>query len=175
MTALAQGVRSAATLGVLCGLLVVASIWGWSALTAPLPEEVSSDDPCVVTNVAAGTKIYPDQVLVSVLNAGSRAGLAGRTMQLLVDEGGFVEGQSGNAPKGTKVQKAEVWALNTNDAAARLVASWLGPDVKVVAKQGDALGIVVVVGDEFEELAQGRKSVAAKEAMSLCTPPDSGL
>lgn len=173
MTGLGQGVRSAVTLGVLCGLLVVATVWGWSAVTAPLPEDAPTA-PCVDTDVAAGTKVYPDQVLVSVLNAGARAGLAGRTMQLLVDEG-FVEGQAGNAPRDARVRHAEVWAPTANDPAARLVASWLGKNVRVVPRQTEALGVVVVVGDEFEELAQGRKSVAAKEAVTICSPPDTGL
>ncbi|WP_182525394.1 LytR C-terminal domain-containing protein [Nocardioides dongkuii] len=164
-----EGARTTTTILVLCGLLAAGLVWGWSATTAPLPKsaEVAACEP---TTVAAGEKVYPDQVVVSVLNAGSREGLAGRTMQLLVDEG-FVEGRSTNAPKRTDVPFAEVWAEDPRSPAARLVASRLGKNVEVVRPRVVEPGVVVVVGDEFKKLAKGRKAVAADTETTVCMPP----
>ena len=58
--------------------MLVGVTWGWSAVTAPLPKY---EDPpiCEDTTLAAGDKVYPDQVTVSVINAGNREGLASQT------------------------------------------------------------------------------------------------
>ena len=72
--ALARGLRSAITLTVLCVALAVAALWGWQAATEPLPAKV--DTPiCVTKQVPAGTKVFPEDVTVSVYNAGTRDGL----------------------------------------------------------------------------------------------------
>ncbi len=128
-----RGVRTAVTLAVLCVLLVVAGIWGWKAATKPLPGKVDSPI-CVNTSVAAGDKVFPEQVTVSVYNAGEREGLAGRTMQLLTDAG-FAEGNSGNAPDG-KVTGVAIWTDEPDNPAVLLVASRLGPDVEIERPQG---------------------------------------
>ena len=91
------GVRTALTMATLGVLLLVAAAWAISALTAPFPGKV--DVPtCVATDVTKGEKVFPDQVVVSVYNAGTREGLAGLTMRQLTQLG-FVEGESGNAPE----------------------------------------------------------------------------
>ena len=101
---MADGARSAVTLAVLCTLLAIGAAWGWDAATDPFPGKVEALT-CVDQAVQEGEKVYPDQVVVSVFNAGTREGLAGRTMGLLVDEG-FREGDSGNAPAKAKVASA---------------------------------------------------------------------
>ncbi len=163
------GVRSALTLTALGLLLVAAVVWGWSAVTAPLPDS-GPQAPCTPTPVAKGEPIRSDQVLVSVLNAGTREGLAGRTMQLLVDAG-FAEGESGNAPPGTRVAAAQVWATQPRNPAVQLVASRLGPDTEVVKREATAPGVVVVVGDDFTELAKGQRKVVARSDTEICSPP----
>ena len=164
-----QSVRSALTLLVLTVLLVAALAWGWSAATAPLPK-AAPQAPCTPTPVAKGENVRADQVLVSVLNAGTREGLASRTMQLLVDAG-FAEGESGNAPGGTAVPYAQVWSADPASPAAVLVASRLGPDVEIVQREATAPGIVVVVGDDFSELAKGKRRVKARTDTEICSPP----
>lgn len=163
-----QGAKTATTLLVLLGLLVGGLAWGWSAATTPLPKTIELD-PCTNVGVEAGTKVYPDQVLVSVLNGGTRDGLAGRTMQLLADEG-FATGSMGNAAR-SGVTTAAVWTDDPEGPAARLVASWLGKGTEIRSEETTAPGIVVVVGDEFEQLAQGRKQIKAKAAATICSPP----
>lgn len=164
-----QGLRTTITLAVLAALLVAGLAWGWSAATTPLPDVVEASD-CTETPVAAGEKVYADQVLVSVLNAGDRSGLASDTMKLLVDRG-FVFGERGNAPSGTEVARAEIWAADPDGPQARLVATWLGKGTEIRTHETTAEGIVVVVGDEFRRLARGRKAVAATTDTTICVPP----
>ena len=98
------GVKTAITLSVLGTILAVGAVWGWSVLTEPLPTDVVAPT-CVATQISEGDKVFPRQVVVSVLNAGTREGLAGRTMRLFTDQG-FTAGESANAPKGTDVEDA---------------------------------------------------------------------
>ncbi|MGI8645043.1 MAG: LytR C-terminal domain-containing protein [Nocardioides sp.] len=166
-----RGVRSTLTLVTLVALLVGAAFWGWGAAMKPLPE--SQDLPlCEDTAVAAGQKVYPDQVTVSVFNASSRSGLAGRTSALLLDEG-FPEGDSGNAPRGTTVAHSQIWTSDPQSPAVRLVESYLGEEATVVEGEQLGLGVVVVVGEEFGELTRGRKSAKARQAGFICSPPGS--
>lgn len=88
-------VKSALTLGVLTLLVVVAAVWGWAALTEPLPQE----EPVVIcedTAVATGEEVRRDQVVVSVFNGSGRSGLAGATSAQLAERG-FVEGDVGDS------------------------------------------------------------------------------
>ena len=123
--------RSLATLSVLGVLLLVGVTWGWSAATAPLP---TTEDPpiCDDTTVAAGDKVYPDQVTVSVLNAGDRDGLAGQTMERWSTKG-FLQGETANARAKAKVTGAEIWTDDPESAAVRLVATYLAKNGKGVA------------------------------------------
>ncbi len=164
--------RSLATLGVLCVLLLVGVSWGWSSVTEPLPK---TEDPpiCVDTIVAAGDKVYPDQITVSVLNGGSREGLAGQTMDALVGQG-FLEGQLANAPAKANVTDAEIWTDDPQSAAVLLVATYLaknGKGVVIREEETTALGVNVVVGDEFQAVIKGNKSVTADTDTTICSPP----
>lgn len=165
------GTRTLLTMATLVVLLVVAVAWALSALTAPFPGKV--DLPaCVDTRVQQGDKVFPDQVVVSVFNAGTRGGLAGLTMKQLTDAG-FVAGDSGNAPPRVRVSRAEVWSENPGNPAAKLVASRFGHGVRVTKAKGDALGagVVVIVGDRFHKVVKGKKKIVAGAATSICSPP----
>lgn len=165
--ALTRGLRSAITLAVLCLFLAVAALWGWQAATEPLPAKV--DTPiCVDEQVAAGTKIFPQDVTVSVYNAGDREGLAGRTMQQFTDEG-FAEGTSGNVT--ADVSKVQIWTLEPESPAVKLVASRLGEDVEVERRNPPGVGVVVVVGDAFEDLVEGPRNITADADAEICSPP----
>ena len=163
------GVRTALTMATLGVLLLVAAAWGFSALTAPFPGKVDLPT-CVATDVQKGDKVFPDQVVVSVFNAGTREGLAGLTMTQLNDIG-FVEGDSGNAPARAKVPRAEVWAAEPRNPAAALVARQYGPDTRVVKGKPLGPGVVVVVGDRFRTLVKAPKKIVANRASSICSPP----
>jgi hypothetical protein len=166
-----QGLRSTLTLVFLVAVLIGAAIWGWGAAMKPLPES-DEPPPCEDTAVDTGQKVYPDQVTVSVFNASSRAGLAGRTLDAFVDDG-FGEGDSGNAPRGTTVTHSQIWTSDPQSPAVRLVKSHLGPGSDVVEGEALGIGVVVVVGEEFDELKRGKKSTKARQPGFICSPPGS--
>ena len=164
-----QAAKSTAVLAGLGVLLVIAGIWGWRATTEPFPGKAEALR-CVATPVAAGEPVFPAQVLVSVLNASTRNGLAGRTMDLFVDAG-FVEGDTGNAARDAEVRTSAIWTETPNSPDVRLVASRLGPDVEIVRQEGPGIGVTVLVGDDFTKLVKGARRVAAEDDARICSPP----
>ena len=168
---LSSSARSALTVAVLVLLLVLGLVWGWVSVTAPVPQSAAPQEACVPTDIAEGEAVRPDQVVVSILNASRREGLAGRTMSLFEDAG-FVAGDHGNAPPETEVSRAQVWAADPDAPSVLLVRSWLGKGTRIVAAESSAPGVVVVVGDKFDDLTEGRRRIVAAEAATICSPPD---
>lgn len=166
-----RAARTTLTLIFLMAVLVGGGLYGWTRLTAPLPK---SEEPpvCEATSIDAGAKVYPDQVTVSVFNASSRNGLAGRTIDLLKDAG-FAAASEGNAPKGTNVAHAQIWTDTPDSPDVQLVQSYLGKKTVVTPGERLGLGVVVVVGESFEKLAKGAPSATAAQAASICSPPGS--
>ncbi|HEU5037899.1 MAG TPA: LytR C-terminal domain-containing protein [Nocardioides sp.] len=163
-----QGARSAITLVALGVLLVLATAWGWNAATEPLPGKV--DTPiCTTQAVAAGDKVFPQEVTVSVYNAGTRDGLAGRVMKDLQDDG-FAEGDGGNT-QAAKVGAVEIWTTEPDNPAVQLVASHLGDQVDIKRRDGLGAGVTVIVGDDFTKVVKGERSVVAKSDAQICSPP----
>lgn len=167
-------VTTAVTMFVLVGLLVLGAVWGWRSLFAELPvTDVVAEEPtptCVVKTVDAGEKIRSEQIRVSVFNAGGRSGLAGRTLDALMERG-FLPGDVGNAPSDVKVRKVAVWSTEENDAEARLVARQFGPKVKVRFSDEDlGAGVDVIVGNDFNRLAKAPRSLTIKNPVEVCEP-----
>jgi len=160
--------RTAVTLAACALLLVLAALWGWQALTEPFPQKTVAAI-CEDTEVASGDRVFPAQVVVNVLNASDRSGLAGRTLGELRDRG-FVAGDSGDAPARSKVQVAQIWSSDPASPAVRLVRSWL-PRAHVVDRSVGIPGVVVVVGGAFGEVGGGVKSVKATKDTTICSPP----
>ena len=158
--------KSLLTLSVLGVLLVVGAAWGLSALTKPFPGRA---DPqvCVDVPFAEGERITRSDVTVSVLNAGTRNGLAGSTMGLFVDAG-FGEGEEGNSEEGPPVETVEIWTEDPRHPAVRLVARQLGDAVTVVRREPTTAGVQVVVGDGFEDLVKGPRTVVARTDVEVC-------
>ena len=106
-----------------------------------------------------------------MLNASGREGLAGRTLQDLQDVG-FAEGQTDNAPKGTALTTAsEIWVDDVDNPGAKLLRARLGKIPVVAHPEVDYAGIIVVVGDTFGELRQGPQSVVLTDDAVVCSPP----
>jgi hypothetical protein len=174
---MSQALKTTLTMALLGVVLVGAAMYGWNKLTAPLP--VAEDPgPCSDVTVEKGQKIFPEMVTVSVLNAGTRSGLAGSTMELLTSKG-FGEGEMGNLQADRKVKRVQVWVTEKPAPQATLVKSWLGKKVKVLVRKEDAAvapGVVVVVGNNFpNELAKGRKSITPKREVTVCSPPEAPI
>ena len=156
--------RSALTLGVLALLVVVAAVWGWAALTEPLPE----DEPvaiCEDTAVTAGGEVRRDQVVVSVFNGSKRSGLAGSTMAELAERG-FVEGDVGDAP--LPAATTQIWSSEPTNPAVLLVQKQF-KKAKIVTGDPIGDGVVVVVGEKFKALRNKQvESVVAESDATYC-------
>ncbi len=163
---------TAITLTVLSAILVVGAYVGLKALFAPLPEstdEATSPD-CTVQQIDAGKTIATKDVMVSVLNASNRDGLATTTLQKLVERG-FREGNAGNAPDDAGVKFVQVWTTEEDDQAAVLVARHFGKRVKVVQHDDLGPGIDVVLGPGFRGLAPNAPTSIKTEATEeVCVP-----
>ncbi|WP_203337437.1 LytR C-terminal domain-containing protein [Nocardioides limicola] len=169
---MSNAMRSAATLAVLSVLVLLAAVWGWQAVTAPVREEVVETGPpplCVDRAVATGDRVTPDQVTVSVYNASGRAGLANSTLEALV-EAGFAPGRTGNAPPGVEVRFVRIWAEDPQHPAVRLVARHLGNPVVRPNEGLDTPGVIVLVGAEFAGVEDGPASVPARFDALVCGP-----
>ncbi|MEQ6903826.1 LytR C-terminal domain-containing protein [Nocardioides sp. YIM 152588] len=164
--------RSGATMAVLAALFLGGIAWAWGEVTAPFP--VKEDPPaCVDTPVSSGERVRPGDVVVSVLNASRRTGLAGQTIDQLMDFG-FSGGESGNATvAGASNVTAQIWTTDPRSPAVRLVRTYLGDGVRIVEQPSDRPGVTVVVGQQFTGVTKGRKSVKAGKDTSVCAPTGS--
>lgn len=161
--------RSLATLVVLAVIFLGGVAWAWSQVTDPFPEPAEAS-LCTETEVTAGDQVRPGQVLVSVLNASERVGLASETMDDLV-EAGFGQGERGNIQvAGSKTMSVQIWTSDKSNPAVRLVASRMGRGVEVVEQAAEQPGVVVVVGERFKGLRKGRPQVKAQEDTTICVP-----
>lgn len=158
------GARSGLTLLSLGLLLVVATVWGWSALTEPLPK----DEPvaiCEDTAVTAGSEVRRDEIVVSVFNGSGRSGLAGATIAQL-EERGFVAGDVGDAPQ--PIASTQIWADDPTNPAVRLVQQQF-KRAKVVSGTQIGAGVVVVVGEKFKTLRPKQvESVVVEADATFC-------
>ncbi|MGN6253032.1 MAG: LytR C-terminal domain-containing protein [Marmoricola sp.] len=164
--------RRLTTTVTMTALVVIVGLMGFfgiRAATAPLPGDASaSTQTCSKDEISKKYYVRPDDLTVSVYNAGGRSGEAGRTMQQLMDRG-FHPGKTANAPQGSTVHRARVYTTEKDDAGARLVARTFGKDVKVVVTD-KALGpgIDVYIGPALHGLAKDapKKAKLAKPIVS---------
>jgi len=162
--------RSGTTLIVLVVLLLVAVGAGFAALTAPFGSDGDAAVAvCRTRTVSDGDTVRPQQVTVSVVNAGGRSGLASRTLDDLEDAG-FDRGELANAPEDTDVSGVQIWTSDRRNPAVRLVRGHLGGQVRVRDLDAGVAGVTVVVGNAFAGVKQGRESVVAEESAQVCGP-----
>jgi hypothetical protein len=173
----ARRLLTAFTMMTLTGLLVAGAVWGWNSLFAALPSTDFSSlaqqptPTCRTEHVKAGSKVRAHQVRVSVFNAGSRSGLAGDTLDALMQRG-FIGGELGNAPSGLRVSRVQVWTTTRGtDPAARLVARQFGRAVPVRHMHKNlGTGIDVVVGNGFRHLVKAPRAQRVAKPQKYCVP-----
>lgn len=167
MVDMAARSRSAVTLAVLGVLLAFGVAWGWSQVTDSYPGALDPA-PCTTQQVSAGEQVRPAQVMVSVLNASDRAGLAGQTMNRLKQRG-FGAGELANTRAEAATAPVVVWG-NPDDAAARLLAIHLGNQAEIVEQPSSYPGITIVLGKNFSGLGKDRKRLRAEVDTTVCVP-----
>lgn len=164
-------VTTGITLLLLAGLLAAGFYYGVNQLFAPLErqEPVAEPTPSCST-VEKGQTLRSEQVAVNVFNGGIRAGLAGRTLDALTNRG-FLPGEVGNAPT-KKVRRAQVWIVEGEEAAGRLVALNFGPKTPVKLRKKDLAegGVDVIVGNNFEALKKPKRKVRVRVPQVVCSP-----
>jgi hypothetical protein len=165
---------TAITMLVLVGILVLGVVLGVNTLLAPLPGDsnpaADASPTCTTETVKKGERIKASQVQVSVFNAGTRAGLADKTLGLLAARG-FKKGSVGNAPSSAKVKKVQVWTMEKHDPAAKLVARQFGRSTVVhVTKSELGPGVDVIVGNGFRKLVKSKKVIVVHKSSSVCVP-----
>lgn len=164
--------RTAVTMTVLFLITLLMAVWGWFAFTEPFPEKPTStsDEPptCRNRTLQAGDTITANDVVVSVFNASSNSGLAGRTLVKL-QRAGFVAGDMGNVDRKLKFRgDAAVLTDDPKSPVAQLVSSYL--DAKPVRFDGRPMGagVVVVVKDDLRKRLKGEKSMKLDEPLTFC-------
>lgn len=156
--------KSTLTLASLVLLVAIAAVWGWAALTEPLPAE----EPvpiCEDARIGAGTEVRRDQVVVSVFNGSDRSGLARETSAQLAERG-FVVGDIGDSPQ--PAATTQIWADDPTNPAVDLVRQQF-KQARVVPGDALGVGIVVVVGEKFKTLRNKQvESVLAQADATYC-------
>ena len=146
---------TAFTLLVLVALVAAGGYYGYRALFAPVGDGPTTgrDRGGCESGLRRGETVRTRDVTVTVLNAGTRSGLAGQVQERLVGRG-FLAGETDNAPDGQVVRVVRILAPARNDPAARLVAVQFGKGTFIQRSRDDlGPGVDVVVGDRFRGLA----------------------
>jgi hypothetical protein len=166
-------ITTAVTLVALLLVLIGMAAYGYEQLTAPLPGRPSAKETCTGAEKEVQGYLRRKQVQVSVFNAGNREGLAGLTLEKIVNAG-FRAGNTGNAPKSAEVRRAVVWTTEREDPAAKLVAQALGRRTKVeVTKTDLGPGIDVIVGNRFKGMdRKAPRRIRLADPVEKCVPVD---
>ena len=170
---------TAVTLLVLLGILALGAVFGVKTMFKPIEgsagaaASASPSPTCAAENLKKGQRIHSRQIEVSVYNAGTRPGLAGKTMRSLVRRG-FKRGATGNAPSSAKLRFVQVWTTKKHDPAAKLVALQFGTNTLIrVTKTDLGPGIEVLVGNDFRGLKKAPRSSPVKKRQQVCLPATS--
>ena len=168
---------TAVTLLVLVGILALGLFVGFRELFAPLPGDedesaAETTSTCEPQEIQPGQRLRPRDVLVNVFNAGDRAGLASQTMDTLTRRG-FRPGEVANTSSGGRVQRVQVWIVEGEETAGRLVARNFGPKVRVRTRGADSDlgdGVDVVVSNGLRRVGPPVRSVRVRDDEAVCLP-----
>jgi hypothetical protein len=169
--------RTPITMVVLLGVLLGAAYYGWQTVVNPGDDKKTTTEPTETkptcdhkATIKKGTRILAKDVVVNVYNAGNRSGLAGETLDELVDKG-FKRGIADNAPTDIKAgpNVAVVLPGGKGLPQMRLVHNQFVGVVKYVSGPELAAGVDVVVGDSFHGVDQAARTfVRVNRVVKTC-------
>jgi hypothetical protein len=165
--------RTPITLTVLLAVLLGAAFYGWQTIISPAREndkEADATPKCDnVVEFRKGDVIKPDDIVVNVYNAGTEAGLAGFTLDRMVNRG-FKRGTAANAPSGIEAKNVTIITDDKSSPTVRLVARQFKGTVRFVAVDDLAPGIDIVVGNDFKGIdTSAKRTLKVKTDVSSCT------
>ncbi len=170
--------RTPLTLLVLLGILLGGAWYGWATITSPDEDEptarpVRAEPTCSTSQVyKKGTRIKAKTITVNVYNAGLISGLAGDTLEALVDQG-FRRGNADNAPLGVNARNVTIVTNADNSPQVSLVARQFEGPVRVIKGDPIAKGVTVIVGDAFVGVDYGaERKLVLKRKVTTCTAAD---
>lgn len=164
--------RTLLTLALLAVLLFAGVSWAVGAVSEPFPE-TAAPAVCDPTELANGDILRPPDMTVSVLNAGNRPGLGGDTLDDLREQGfagGRLENADDELDDELRVRSSQIWSPEGGSPAVRLLRSYLGGRVQVVARESPVEGLTVVVGNGFPGVREGRAQAQVREPVTVCAP-----
>lgn len=164
--------RAPITLLVLLVVLVGASLYGWRTVTSPTDSSgstVTTTPACVKREIFhAGQQFKARDILVNVYNAGSTAGLAAETLDVLRRRG-FQPGVAGNSPASIGADNVTILTHTPLSPEVKLVAMQFSGPVKLAKGPHLAPGIDVIVGNHFRSVdAKAKTSFTLGHAISTC-------
>ncbi len=170
--------RTPITMVVLLGVLLGAAFYGWQTIISPGGDaKVSAPTPTgptcqKKTLIKKGQRIAARDVIVNVYNAGQRAGLAGETLDELVNKG-FKRGVAANAPSSLAVGPNVTVILPGGQGApqTRLVHNQFIGKVLYLKSAALTQGVDVVVGESFRGVDHAARTfVRVNHPVTTCSP-----
>jgi hypothetical protein len=172
-TAVAQKLRTAATMAALTALLIAGAYFGWSGMTEGwLGDDgtaTAENGPTESCSTPAPVTVLSRRVRVSVYNAGAPAGQATEVMAALGDQG-FIQGVLTDAPAPIAVRGIVLWPGKADDEAVKLVRRQFRKARVAPERRALGPGINVMVGQEFGDLARNAPRRIEVPQPEVCRP-----
>ena len=159
---------TAPTLVVAVIVFLAGAVVGFRLLTASA-DTFDEGPTCEQRTIAQGERLTSNLVTVNVYNASQRAGLANR-VSINLQRRGFLGGAVANSTSEVKPENVAILTDDRDDPRVKLVAEhfdgveYAEPDIRATD------GVTVVIGDGYEDLAEGPREIEAERAVTVCVP-----
>lgn len=162
--------KTPVTMLLLLGFVLLAALWGWTSVKAPIPPV--PPEPCIVKKL--GPAFKPENAVVQIYNASEVNGLA-KKVKIMLSADGFRVTKAVNTEEGDpRTDFVHITGIAANSPEVVLVRSYFDKKATFAA---DPLkvdhSVNVYVGKDFRQLARRPlKSVPLKNGQA-CVPPPS--
>lgn len=165
--------RTPITLVVLLVVLLGAAFYGWQTVISPARENDKDDEAgpkCEnVVEFRKGDVIKPDDIIVNVYNSGTEAGLAGATLDQMVNRG-FKRGTAANAPGNIRAKNVTIITDDKGSPTVKLVAAQFKGKVRFAKVEDLTPGVDVIVGNDYRGIdTKAKRTLKIKADVSSCT------